>query len=63
LLPKRSRLLKRKKSCKARYASLWMYILRSLLMIVGKNKGKEPKYKSSYNKKMYKLYLNVLMQV
>jgi hypothetical protein len=32
-------------------------------MIVGKNKGKEPKYKSSYNKKMYKLYSNVLMQV
>jgi hypothetical protein len=63
LLPKLSRLHKRKRSCRARYASQWMYILKSLLMIEGKNKGKEPKYKSSYNKRMYKLYSNVLMQV
>jgi hypothetical protein len=63
LLPKRSRLHKRKKSYRARYASQWMYILRNLLMIEGKNKGKGPKYKSSYNKKMFKLYSNVLMQV
>ncbi len=51
-LPNRSRWLKRRKSCRARYASPWTFILRSLPMIVGRSKEREPKYRNSSSKKM-----------
>ena len=40
-----------------------MFILKSLLMIVEKNKEKDPKYRNLFNKKMCKVYSIVLMQV
>ena len=62
-LQNRSMLLRRRKSCKAKFASPWMFTSKSLLMTVVRNKKRGPKYRNSSNRKMFKAYSIDLMQV